>query len=57
MFVDQLLCMKQVVAADGSVSKVVSLDVLLANAVPFAAGFCLFYFIFNNMIWGNKKDA
>lgn len=53
----QLGCMKQVVSETGEISYVFSLDILLANAIPFAIGFCLFYFWLNGLIFGKSKKV
>lgn len=52
MYLDQLLNLEEVVSSDGSTSKKFSLNVLLPNALCFASGFLLFYFLIANYIPG-----
>lgn len=56
MYLDQILCLKEVAGPDGSLSKEFSLDVLIANAIPFAGGFCLGWF-FGDYIPGINPNS
>ena len=51
-YIQNLMCTKTVVASDGSTSKHFSLDVFLPNAVCFAGGFCLAWFLVAEKIPG-----
>lgn len=53
-FLKQLACMKAVPDSTGAITYSFSLDVLLANGVSFAAGFCLEWFLLHDVIFGGK---
>lgn len=54
-YLDQLLCLETVVSSDGSQSKRFSLNILLPNALSFAVGFLITYFLVADHIPGVKK--
>lgn len=57
MYLNQLLCLETVVSSDGSQSKRFSLNVLLPNALSFALGFLIFYFLVAEHIPGVGKGG
>lgn len=54
-FLKQLTCCKGTPDSTGAIQYTFSLDVLVPNAIAFAGGFCLEWFILDDIMFGGKK--